>query len=266
MMMNMLNRYTLNEKINFVYETTWYAHRFSCRDCSAEQCKIFKSTSNLTVEFQSDSLLMNDEFSIAWTRLKFLKDYIFSERTKRYQKDRAFHYFSMKMKEKRGTLDNKMTQDQNLNTVSQTLFNIYCCMKKINELNLFFEEIRIFFAVATVENFWLRVHRDVKVNERQHNNKDYSIGFKFDDVIDLRKEYFRSRVSDIIHNVLCRYEVETLHSIMRKIVKILLDRASIEGTQLSQNNISSVSIDSSPLAALNITRASQASTKRKKES
>lgn len=104
----------------------------------------------------------------------------------------------------------------------------------------------------------------MKVNERQHNNKDHPIGFKFDEVIDLGEEYSKSRVSGIVRNVLCRYGVETLHPIMRKIVKILLDRASVEGTQLSQENISSVPTDSSSIAALNITPASQVSTKKKR--
>lgn len=134
MMMDMLNRHALNEKTDFVCEATWDSHRFPCRDCSAEQCKISKPTPDLAVGFQPDSLLMDDEFSIAWTRLKSLEGYIFPEGTKQ---DRAFHFFSMEVKGKRGTLDNKAAQDQNLNTASQALYNIYRCMKEANELNLF---------------------------------------------------------------------------------------------------------------------------------
>ncbi len=149
----------------------------------------------------------------------------------------------MEVKGKWGTLDNKMVQDQNLNTASQALYNIYRCMKEANDLNLFFNEVRVFSAVATAEGFWLRVHRAVKVNERQCNTEDYPIGYKFDDFIDLREEYTKSRVSTIFRNVLCGYGAGTLHPIMRKIVKILLDRASVKGAQLSQENLRSVPTD-----------------------
>ncbi len=62
MMMDMLNRHALDERTEFVREATWHSGRFSC---SAEQCKISKPTPDLAVAFHSDSLLMDDEFSIA---------------------------------------------------------------------------------------------------------------------------------------------------------------------------------------------------------
>ncbi len=264
-MMDILDRHKLNENTDYDCEAPWHSRRFPCRDCSAEQCRISMPTPDLAVGFRSNSLLMDDEVSVAWTRLKSLEGHIFPEGTTLHQKDRAFHFFSMEVKGKRGTLDNKTAQAQNLNTASQALYNIYRCMKEANELNLFFEEIRVFSAVATVEGFWLRVHRAIKVNERQHNNKDYPIGFEFDEVIELGKSYTRKRVSGIVANVLLKYGVEKLHPIMKRIVKILLDRASVEGTQLSQENVRSVPTDTSSLAALNITPASQVSTNRKRD-
>jgi hypothetical protein len=262
--MEMLSRHTLDKRTKFVCEAPWHSRRFPCKDCSAELCAITQPTPDLAVVFQSDSLLMNDEFSTAWTRLQSLQGHIFPKGTQQYQDDRAFHFFSMEVKEKRGTLDNKMGQDQNLNTASQALYNIYRCMKKANELDLFFDKVRVFSAVATAEGFWLRVHRAVKVRERQCNNQDYPIGFTFDEVLQMRDEYSKKRVSSILRNVLCRYGVKTLHPIMKRIVKILLDRASVRGAQLSRENLSSVPIDSSNLGDLNITPASQATTKREK--
>ena len=156
-----------------------------------------------------------------------------------------------------------MAQVQNLNTASQALYNIYRCMKEANELNLFFDQIRVFSAVATTEGFWLRVHRAVQVNERQCNSKAYPIGFKFDDVIALDTDYSKYRASGIVRNVLCRYGIHILHPILKKVVKILLDRASIEGTQLTEENVRSMAAGYASLAASKLDPASQESIKRK---
>ena len=257
MVMDILNRHRLDEKVGFTCEATWVSDRFPCRDCSPEQCRISQPTPDLAVAFQADSLLPDNEFSIAWTRLKSLESAIFPEGTKEYQEDWAFHFFSMEAKGKRGTPDNKVALAQNLNTASQALFNIYRCMKEAGDLETFFKEVRVFSAVATAEGFWLRVHRPVQVNDLQHNKKEYPIGFMFDEVINLREQYTKSRVSGIVYNVLCRYGIEVLHPILKKTFKSLLERTSKLGSQLSEENLNPDPTGPSSLAALNLAPGSE---------
>ena len=84
MLIEMVDRFRLDIKIDFTCEATWYSHRFPCRDCSPKQCKISNPTPDLSFALRSETLLMNDEFSIAWTRLKSLGGHIFPEGTKQY--------------------------------------------------------------------------------------------------------------------------------------------------------------------------------------
>jgi len=128
----------------------------------------------------------------------------------------------MEVKGKRGSLDNQKAQFQNLNTASQALYNIYYCMKRTEDLKTFFKKVRVFSAVATIEGLSIRVHWPVKLHHEQCFNKEYPIGFQFDELGRLRGDYSRAQTNSIVYNILHTYGVLKLHPILKKTIAQLL--------------------------------------------
>ena len=221
-MMAIVNRQELDEKLEFICEALWISERFPCKDCTPKLCKLPQAKPDTAVSFKAETLLPSDGFHADWERLKEFKSHIFPEGCQEYQDERAFHFFLMEAKGKRGSLDNQKAQFQNLNTASQALYNIYYCMKRTEDLETFFKEVRVFSAVATTEGLSIRVHWPVKLHHEQCFNKEYPIGFQFGELGRLRGDYSRAQANSIVYNILHTYGVLKLHPILKKTIAQLL--------------------------------------------
>ena len=222
-MMTILNRQELDEQLDFTCEAEWISERFPCLDCFNFKCKLTKPKPDLAVAFRSESLLPTNGNMADFARLKTWQGSIFPEGMQEFQNERAFYFFSIEAKGKRGMLDNQKAQFQNLNTASQALYNIYRCMKRVNDLETFFKEVRVFSIVATVEGLLLRVHRPHKLVDGQANHPEYPIGFRFDNLGHLKGDYSRAQASTMVYNILYKYGVEKLHPILKKTIEKLLE-------------------------------------------
>ncbi len=221
-MMAIVDRQELDEKLEFICEALWISERFPCKDCTPKLCKLPQAKPDTAFSFKAETLLPSDGFHADWERLKEFKSHIFPEGCQEFQDERAFHFFLMEVKGKRGSLDNQKAQFQNLNTASQALYNIYYCMKRTEDLETFFKEVRIFSAVASTEGLSIRVHWPVKLHHEQCFNKEYPIGFQFDELGRLRGDYSRAQANSIVYNILHTYGVLKLHPILKKTIAQLL--------------------------------------------
>ncbi len=222
-MMTILNRQELDGKLDYNCEAQWISGRFPCPEpCAEKACQITNPKPDLAVAFLSRSLLPTNGIMPDFERLKIWQSDMFPEGPQEFNNERAFYFFSMEAKGKRGQIDNQAAHFQNLSTASRALFNIYHCMKRVNELETFFDKVRVFFAVATVEGLSLRIHRPIRLESEQCNNEEYPIGFQFDILEHLRGAYSRAQATAIVYNVLYQYGVMKLHPILKDTVQKLL--------------------------------------------
>ncbi|KAI9874696.1 MAG: hypothetical protein M1830_009389 [Pleopsidium flavum] len=236
-MMTILNRHKLDDKLDYICEAIWISERFPCKDCKEKECKISKPQPDLAVAFKTTSLLPDDAFTPDLRRLGLLIGHMFPEGEIVSKSERAFHFFALEVKGKRGTIDNTVAEFQNLNTASQGLYNMYRCLKEANDLDTFFKEVRFFSALATTESFSLRVHRPLRLRSSRSNNPEYPIGFGFAQVIRIRGDYSKSKVLGIMHNILSRYGVERLYPILKRTMRTLLELDSSSASQSSLDEL-----------------------------
>ena len=223
-MMTILNRQVLDDKLEFVCEAQWISKRLPGARCDPANCKITRPKPDLAVAFRSESLLPTDLYMTDFDRLKEFQGEIFPEGFQVSTQERAFHFFSMEVKGKRGEIDNHQAYHQNLNTASQALFNIYCCMKEVKDLDVYFKKVRVFSVVATVHGLWVRIHRPVKLKAESCADPEYPVGFQFDELGFLSGTYSREQASEVVYNLLCRCGIMKLHTILKGTIKKLLRR------------------------------------------
>ena len=236
-MMTILNRQELDEKLDFECEAEWKSERFPCLNCIIKTCKLVKPKPDLAVAFQSESLLPSDGINGDWERLRDFESHIFPEGNQQYQKERAFHFFSMEAKGKLGQIGNQKAHFQNLNTASQALYNIYYCMKRTNDLDTFFDKVRVFSATATVEGFLVRVHWPLKIRKEQCNNREYPISFQFEEIARLKGDFSRARTTGVLYNILYKYGIQELHPILKNTIEKLLEHYPRKAHQSSLQEI-----------------------------
>ena len=223
-MMSILDRHALNKILDYNCEVSWIASRFPCRKCKEGECQLPKPTPDLAVAFTSKSLLPETGWGPDFERLGLPKGHVFYEGLSQNATKRAFHFFSLEVKGKLGTLDNSVAERQNLNTAAQALHSIYLCMREAGELKAFFKDVRFFSAVATTEGFRLRIHRPFALLPEQRIKLEYAVGFKFDQVLAIKGDYTRSEATSIVYNVLFEYGVNKLHPILKRTIRKLLNR------------------------------------------
>lgn len=236
-MMTILNRHELNDKLDYICEALWNSERFPCKVCKEKECKISRPQPDLAVAFKSTSFIPDDAFTPDLTRLRSLTGHMFSEGDNVSKSERAFHFFALEVKGKQGKIDDSVAEFQNLNTASQALYNMYRCLKEVNDLDTFFKEVRFFSAVATTEGFSLRLHRPIRLRSIQCNKPEYPIGFKFAQVIKIRGDYSKSKVTGIVYNILFKYGVERLYPILKKTVQTLLELDTGPTSQSSSHEL-----------------------------
>ena len=221
-MMTILNRQELDDRLEFICEAPWISERLPGAECPPAKCKIKQPKPDVAVAFRSESLLSSNQRIVDFGRLKHLHGDIFFEGFQEWKKERAFHFFSMEVKGKRGQNDNNQAQFQNLNTASQALVNIYRCMKEVNDLDTYFKDVRVFSAVATVHGLWIRIHRPVRFEKDSCFDPSYPFGFEFDELECLSQRYSRHRATNIVFNLLCNYGLRKLHPILKRTIEKLL--------------------------------------------
>ena len=254
-MMTILNRQELDDKLTYVCEAPWTSERFPCKDCKPKLCKVSQPLPDLVVAFKPTRLMPEGKRAPDFSRLRSQTSHIFPEGEGVRKSKRAFPFFAMEVKGRRGTLDNAVAEAQNLNTASQALYNIYRCMQDTDNRDnteKFFEDVRFFSAVATTEGFWLRAHRPVLLAEDQCNKEGYPIGFDFDEVITIRGKYTRSQANRVMYNVLFKYGVKKLFPILKRTVQDLFQQNPGPGSRSNPYSVGSRAASRGPARKRNV--------------
>ncbi|KAL9113987.1 MAG: hypothetical protein Q9187_007543 [Circinaria calcarea] len=251
-MMTILNRHELDDKLTYVCEAPWKSDRFPCKDCKPGLCKVSQPQPDLVVAFKPTRLMPEGKRAPDFSRLRSQTNHIFPEGEGVQKSKRAFPFFAMEVKGRRGTLDNAVAEAQNLNTASQGLYNIYRCMQDTDNTEEFFEDVRIFSAVATTEGFWLRAHRPVLLAKDQCNKEDYPIGFDFDEVVTIRGKYTRAEANRIVYNVLFHYGVKKLFPILKRTVQDLFQQNPGPGSRSNPYSVGSRAASQAPARKRNV--------------
>ena len=221
-MLAIIARLELDAVLDYNCEATWTSDRYPCHNCVPRKCSIAPPRPDLAVSFKSAALWPDNDLAAQVRDLDELTFHLFAEGKAMDNDERVFHFFTVEAKGKRGSMSNEMAQYQNLNSASQALYNIYRCMKLVDDLDRFFREVRVFSLVATARAFELRVHRgeplaaDGKVNDRR-----YPIKFAFQEVCSMGQDYSRQEATRIVHNILIDYGVKKLFPIMKETVEKL---------------------------------------------
>lgn len=232
-MMELINRHELGSVLDFVCEEPWTAAQIPTRNPVIQICQ---PKPDLAVAFTMTTL-MPDETTLSYPLLGGLRGHMCPEGDKKSQKVRAFHFFSVEVKGKGATKENTEAENQNLNTASQALHNIYLFMKEADEVKLFMDRVRIFSAVATFHGFEVRIHRPIEPPKNRLIRSDYKLAFAFDRIINLGPFYTRADVTKIVGNIMS-YGLKELHPILKNAVQKVYESrtqgsGSISSTQAS---------------------------------
>ena len=220
-MMEIIERDELNENLDFMCEAPWWAERMPSRNDSG---RLAQPKPDLAVAFRTTSLLpVNCSFP-SLMRLGQLNGHIFAEGMKKGEIDRAFHFFSIEVKGKRGQIGNTEAEYQNLNTAAQALHNIYVIMKEAELEQDFFEEVRFFSVVATAACFELRVHRPTRPDPDDYIDPKYGVRYSFDEVLTVGSDYTKEMASTVVYNILFHYGVGKLYKILRTALEVVLKK------------------------------------------
>ena len=211
-MMEIIDRHELNEKLDFICEAVWTADRMPGRN---DLAKLAAPKPDLAVAFKTTSLLPANCSLPSLMGLGKTTGHIFGEGLKKDDMDRAFHFFSIEVKGKRAQIGNTEAEFQNLNTAAQALHNIYVVMKEAELEQLFFEEVRFFSLVATAACFNLRVHRPMRPGPAEYIDPQYGVRFSFNEILTIGSNYTKAMSSTVVYNILFHYGVEKLHPILK---------------------------------------------------
>ena len=226
-MMTILNRHELNDKLDYVCEEQWIAIQMPPDD---PLLKLSMPKPDLAVAFKTESLIGHQR---NLRRLgPGLQSHMCPEGFSPHQTERAFHFFSMEAKGKNSEIGNMPAEAQNLNAAAQALYHISKIFMETDQLETFFKEVRFFSAVATTASFEVRIHRPIPLDPAVIVD-NYPIGFAFDKVKEFTRPYTRSEVLSIVHNILIKYGIEKLHPILLGTVKKLLEPKTGAGPQSS---------------------------------
>ena len=219
-MMEIIERHELNEKLDFMCEIPWGSSRMPRRD---QGIQLSQPKPDLTIAFKTTSLLPEDCALTDLMGLGSLVSHLFPEGTSDGGIERTFHFLFIEVKGKNGKVGNVPARNQNLNTAAQALHNIFIVMKKAELEETFFREVRVFSIVATTACFELRVHRPIRlIHGHQYIKDDYPVRFGYDEILDIGSSYTKAMASRTVYNILYHYGVMKLHPIMKKALRIVL--------------------------------------------
>lgn len=198
-MMDLINRHHLENALDYTCESQWSSECTIPQRNSTLASRIPKPRPDLAVAFKTKSILG----SFKQADLQVYKSLMCPESSARDKRDRAFHFLSIEAKKNSGQIGDAEAQDQNFNTASHALHNIYFFMKMAGQefLKLFYEKVRFFSVVATGRSFHVRVHRAVEVQEGRIV-QSYPLGFMYDVLHECEGEnYTRATAASIIRNI-----------------------------------------------------------------
>ena len=228
-MMDIINRHGLADSLDWICESEWTCNRMP-RKAQPGAVEVVMPKPDLAVAFKTSSFI-NDFQMID---LGDFRSHMCPENFKLDKEDRAFHFFSIEAKDSKAASAYEVAINQNFNTASQALHNIYRFMAKAGKLNIFYEKVRFYSAVATSAGFQLRVHRATKLSTGRIL-PDYPLGFYFDEICSMTGRYTKGKVVRIVENILVEYGVKILKPILQETVDIVLANLENERRKSSPN-------------------------------
>ena len=142
-MMDIINLHGLADSLDWICESKWICSRMP-RKIKPGAVEAVMPKPDLAVAFKTSSLI-NDFQMID---LGDFRSCMCPENFKLDREDRAFHFFSIEAKDTKAGSSNEIAINQNFNTASQALHNIYRFMAKAGKLDIFYEKIRFYSIVV----------------------------------------------------------------------------------------------------------------------
>ncbi len=213
-MMDFINRHHLENPLDYTCESQWSSECTIPQRNSTIASRMPKPKPDLAVAFKTKSILG----SFQQADLRVYRSLMCPESSTRDKRDRAFHFLSIEAKKNSGQIGDAEAQDQNFNTASHALHNIYFFMKMAGQesLKLFYEKVRFFSVVATGRSFHVRVHRAVEVQDGRIV-PSYPLGFVYDVLHECEgANYTRATAASIIRNISVEYGVKILRPILKE--------------------------------------------------
>lgn len=189
--------------------------------------KTVMPTPDLAVAFKTSSFV--NKYQMLY--LGLLRQHMCPEAFKIDKEDRAFHFFSIEAKDAKAVSAENNAANQNLNTASQALYNIYLFMQKAEDLDSFYEDVRFFSVVATSSCLNLRVHRSIQLPEGEDEGRlfpDYPLAFEFEEIFSREGHYAKKEAVWMVENILIEYGVKVLKPILQRVVKTVLRKLKDE--------------------------------------
>ena len=228
-MMDIINRHGLAESLDWICESEWTCNRMP-RRMKPGAVEAAMPKPDLAVAFKTSSLI--NEFQMI--DLGDFRSHMCPENFKLDKEDRAFHFFSIEAKDTKAASATEVAINQNFNTASQALHNIYLFMAKAGKQDIFYEKVRFYSVVATSIGFRLRVHRATKLSKGRIL-PNYPLGFHFDEICSMTGRYTKGKVVRIVENILVEYGIKILKRILEDTVEIVLAKLERERQKSTSN-------------------------------
>lgn len=204
-MMDLFNRHDLPDSLDYTCACEWTCNRMP-RKMRPGAVEVVMPKPALAIAFKTSSFI--NVFQIR--DLEDFRSNMCPENINLGKEHRAFHFFSIEAED-----SIEVATNQNFNTASQALHNIYRFMAKAGQLDMFYEKVRFFSVVATTAEFRLRVHRATKLSKGRIL-PDYPLGFHFDEIHITTGWYSKGEVSQIVHNILVNHGIEILKPVLQE--------------------------------------------------
>jgi hypothetical protein len=215
-MMELIDRHRLKDTLDYTCESKWTSQSTIPQRTSSLASRMPKPTPDLAVAFKAETILSD----FKQNDLRIDRSVMCPESSKQVKRDRAFHFLSFEVKGASGEVENWTANEQNLNTATLALHNMYFFMRMAGEKELqdFYAKVRFFSVVATTKAFHVRVHRAIKIDEAEGRiEDDYPLGFVYDVLYSHEGgTYTRATAAGIVQNILTKYAVKILHPILKK--------------------------------------------------
>lgn len=220
--MDIINRHGLADSLDWICESEWTCNRMP-RRIKPGAVEVVMPKPDLAVAFKTSSLI--GDFQMI--DLGDFRSHMCPENFKLDKEDRAFHFFSIEAKDTKAASASDIANNENFNTASQALHNIYLFMAKAGKQDIFYEKVRFFSVVATSAGFRLRVHRATKLSKGLIH-PDYPLGFHFDEICSMMGRYTKGKVVRIVERILVEYGITVLKPILEDAIEIVLAKLEKE--------------------------------------
>lgn len=223
-MMDLIDRHHIEDTLDYACESQWSNTSTIPQRDSALASRMPNPKPDLAIAFKADSLLS----IYKQADLRNFRTVMCPESCKEIKRDRAFHFLSIEVKGTLGESGNWSAHQQNLNTATQALHNIYVFMKMAGKetLEAFHKKVRFYSIVATSKAFHVRVHRAMKIGEADGRiEEDYPLCFVYDVLYNQEGgTYTRATAAGIVQNIVVKYGVNILQPLLRNAMEKASER------------------------------------------